>query len=276
MIESDLRSLIRYEIPGLITVFYILLFSHPIFLEGIKNYSFNDLAEYLSEFSVAIVVIGLPLGYLVHSVYTNFDYYDKFLSKRHGYKVVLKILEKKDKKGELIEYWEGLSCEKQNEVLDIIFYKKEKELANILERYIGYFHSNYTISKWAPIVAFILSIIIYSLYFIILDNNCQYSLILIHSFFNKSCYEIFRILFSIFVENLIFIICRWYYIIIWMFSVLIPIYIYHEILSQKGKNSSIRKIINQLEENILLENEIKIFFLVDRKYQYKENKDSNK
>ncbi|MBU7026218.1 MAG: hypothetical protein HXS48_04690 [Theionarchaea archaeon] len=122
----------------------------------------------------AVAVLALPIGSLLYQFYNAIEY-ECFLESRKGPKEVEKILEENAFEKEL-NWWKGDDIKKdtkknsknsnrkprdfklqillrQNEVLDIIYYKYEKNLADILERFFTYYHSNNVIEMYAPLLA---------------------------------------------------------------------------------------------------------------------------
>ncbi|KYK36495.1 MAG: hypothetical protein AYK19_08465 [Theionarchaea archaeon DG-70-1] len=187
---DDLRQLLRYEIPGLITIIYFLMLSYPILPECANRFGicFEQVVEeciagdILLGLSAIIVALALPIGFFLYQLYTTFDY-KGFLEARKGIEnteknIVTQILQKYlslenkdiDHKKEWpflakeLKWWKNHRCpSERNEILDISFYyeKKEKDLADILERFITYYHSGRVIGIYAPLVASLATIFLF-------------------------------------------------------------------------------------------------------------------
>lgn len=168
---NDLQQLLRYEIPGLITIMYFLMLSYSSLFEYAKSLGFSpkQIGEVLPGLFGVFAVLALPLGFLVYQIYIYFED-EKFLRKRAGMKVVKEILEKWPKSQEE-KWWSSRNHVERNEILDIIFYKYEKELAKILERFINFYHSSRVVGIYVPLTALIFSLF-FSIYREINKNAC--------------------------------------------------------------------------------------------------------
>lgn len=155
---DDLRQLLRYEIPGLITIIYFLMLSYPILFEYADQLGLclKQVSKALPGLLGAAAILALPLGFFIYQFYLFFED-EKFLKKRAGMKVVKQILDRYPAPQER-RWWEcpRMKYTRRNEVLDIIFYKHEENLANVLERFINFYHSKRVIGIYVPLSALIL------------------------------------------------------------------------------------------------------------------------
>ena len=173
---DDLRQLLRYEIPGLITIIYFLMLSYPILFEcanqsGIclKVIERCSIGNILLGLSAMAVALALPIGLIIYDLYTTFEY-KKFLENRKGTQMISEVLERypflengfvesENKWSSLVkelEWWgDHDDPAERNEILDVGFYNEEKErnLVRILERFINFYHSRRVIGIYAPLVA---------------------------------------------------------------------------------------------------------------------------
>ena len=155
---DELRQLLRYEIPGLITIIYSLMLSWQTIMELLSEYEIylKQISKVLPSLVGATVVLALPFGCLVYTFYTALED-ECFLRNRKGMVIVEKILEKypncteKEKK-----WWKDKCWETKNETLDMIFYKHKRKFGKILERFINFYHSGRVIGIYVPLSALIL------------------------------------------------------------------------------------------------------------------------
>lgn len=171
MIMDDLRQLLRYEIPGLITIMAFLSFSCPILLIRLDQtkIGISDIGKLLPGLTVMIAILALPIGVLLYQLYI-FTERDNHLKCREGMNVVPRILRKYTffRKEDIlltkaIEWWETHDHPaERNEILDVIFYvtKGENNVINLMERFQSFYHSRRVIGLYAPLVAALMTEIV--------------------------------------------------------------------------------------------------------------------
>jgi len=151
---DSLRQLIRYEIPGLLTIIYFLMLLYPVLIESSFFSCFEQFSKSLPGVAAVAVILALPIGFLLYQFYT-FVEHKNFLDNRIGMKVVPLILEGfPDRKN----WWccEDRDTAEKNEVLDIAFYMKNGDstnLARILERFESFYHSRRVVGIYVPSVS---------------------------------------------------------------------------------------------------------------------------
>ena len=93
IIMDDLRQLLRYEIPGLVTILYFLMLSHPFLLDCARQYNIclDQILELSLELAGTILVLALPIGFLVYQLYTTVEH-ENFLRSREGIKLIKRTL----------------------------------------------------------------------------------------------------------------------------------------------------------------------------------------
>jgi len=159
---DDLRQLLRYEIPGLITIIYFLMLSYPLLLEYGRSYNidFKQFGKILPGLVIMVPIVALPIGFLLYQLYTTIEH-ENYLRNRRGIEVVTKILEKyssPEREYPSLEraqnWWEkNEDTVKRNEVLDTVFYMKKREWTKVLERFESFYHSRRVIGMYSPIIA---------------------------------------------------------------------------------------------------------------------------
>lgn len=221
---DDLRKFLRYEIPGIITIIYFLMFSSPVLfviLDQLKTYNMS-LIDILSELAIMIVILALPAGFLVYNSYLLGDY-EKFLENRKGYEIVEHILEIDPSLENELGWWKEADTETKSEVLDVIFCGKEKDLGKALERFVNFYHSSIMIGKYAPCIAFWAAMILIGV--LLLSSHITLQII---------------------ISNLRS------FIPFYIFAFLLKIVIYLKMIPPTRKGERLLKRINELETNIVL------------------------
>jgi endonuclease YncB( thermonuclease family) len=162
---NDLRQLLRYEIPGILTIVYFLILSYPFLSESAQIDSLQA-DNRLLGLTAILVTLALPLGFVVYSLYQTLEE-EGFLKKRIGMNVVEQILDEHPAPDE--KKWWNSKCRKsaeRNEILDIVFYGSRETNAtgstDILERLINFHHAGKVIGMYTPLSA----VALYLLFFV--------------------------------------------------------------------------------------------------------------
>jgi hypothetical protein len=300
---EELKQLLRYEVPGLMTLVYFLLFLY--FIIPSEAYQpevlLVNVAKILPGLTAFTVVLALPVGVLLYQIYI-FNERENFLENREGMKVIPGILERyaaeTDEEGkpknrpsfpaEALRWWNNHEeTVERNEYLDMIFYsrKDEKDIIDTMERFQNFYHSKRVIGIYSPIVAALLAEII---------------AILVQSFSYRAVAAFIIILVFVFVSKSRSI---WNYIdgqnwiwycISYCFFIGVPIYsvlllniqlnlqvtaritilslfifiISATLILPTRKNGSLRKEIDELERNVLLHRKREVFLFMQEKTEF--------
>jgi ABC-type multidrug transport system fused ATPase/permease subunit len=248
---SGLWELLRYAIPGLLTILYTFAFLF-VFI-GMHSFPFKYFIKTnLSTVTIFLSLFALPIGFLAYQLCLAFEY-EKFLEKRDGGKIIRKIYdliyEVEDPLQLRGECGKESRVAKINEIMDTIFFKYEKELGNDISRAIMVYMSTLTVVKYVPIFAFFLTTILIFLF----GTSHLYI-----PFFHVVFYLLFHFLRMLILALLFFII----YLIVEA-----------KILGNKG---FLKKNINELEKNTLLLREYEIQRLIKMKVEFRKRKIDNK
>lgn len=154
---EDMQSLLRYEIPGLLSIIYFAILSCPL-LSGkeVPNSDIVNNSDIIGLTGLAIT-IGLPIGFLIYNLYLSCEY-KKFMENRIGISdIIPRFLEKTCLSKER-QWWEcpNRTIEEKYEIMDTGFYYDPGEkggMKDLLERFINYYHSGRVISLYVPLVA---------------------------------------------------------------------------------------------------------------------------
>ena len=185
---DDLRQLLRYEIPGLITIIYFLMLSYPLLLEYGRwyNIDFKQFCKILPGLVIMVPIIALPIRFLLYQLYTTIEH-ENYLRNRRGIEVVDKILEKYSSpereypflKREYTWWEENEDIAKRNEILDTVFYMKKRDWTEVLARFESFYHSRRVIGIYSPIIASLATMLTAILLnpiswkFFLIDDECS-------------------------------------------------------------------------------------------------------
>lgn len=153
---SEIRQLLRYEIPGLLVFIYTFIMIAPF----IEKSALKELMEILPKLFIALAIIALPVGWLIYQLYEAY-FYSRISKYNHYTKPSVLLLE--EWSPEFISR-EFISREKiKNRVCEelenfFFFYEKNKKLKDNLIIYWNYYHARMTSGIFVPCVSFILSI----------------------------------------------------------------------------------------------------------------------
>lgn len=146
---DELRQLLRYEIPGLITILYFLMFTYHIL------FCFEQVIKIL----IVAPILALPIGFLLYQVYTTLEH-KMFLENREGIRLIEQIFKEKDNK---IRKKRKKSDLANFEAISIIICHKKSAISasEVLGGFQNIYHSRRVIGYYIPVFTVLFVFIFY-------------------------------------------------------------------------------------------------------------------